>query len=175
LGFVVRGGGEGEQALCDADVDTLDGSAAVQFQIELAFEGVVDGFDELAHGLEEVVAWVGCGVAVVRSQQPHAAVGEVAVQLGADVALVRDDEQCGPAGQQVGCPRRSSSLVTHREGWLPFLAPDADVAPADRQLVLRAAVSAYLGRYRGQTRLHTESDLRVFLHRRMSAIVVISL
>ena len=34
--------------------------------------------------------------------------------------------------------------------------------PSD-QLVLRAAVSAYLGRYRGQTRLHTESDLRIFL------------
>jgi hypothetical protein len=32
------------------------------------------------------------------------------------------------------------------------------------QIVLRAAVSAYLGRYRGQTRTHTESDLRVFLH-----------
>jgi hypothetical protein len=31
------------------------------------------------------------------------------------------------------------------------------------QLVLRAAVSAYLGRYRGETRLHTDSDLRVFL------------
>ncbi len=29
--------------------------------------------------------------------------------------------------------------------------------------MLRAAVSAYLGRYRGETRLHTESDLRVFL------------
>lgn len=31
------------------------------------------------------------------------------------------------------------------------------------QLVARAAVSAFLGRYRGQTRVHTESDLRVFL------------
>jgi integrase/recombinase XerD len=30
-------------------------------------------------------------------------------------------------------------------------------------LVLRAAVSAYLGRYRGDSRLHTESDLRIFL------------
>jgi integrase/recombinase XerD len=36
------------------------------------------------------------------------------------------------------------------------------MAPVD-PLVLRAAVSAYLGRYRGETRLHTESDLRVFL------------
>jgi site-specific recombinase XerD len=31
------------------------------------------------------------------------------------------------------------------------------------ELVLRAAIAAYLGRYRGQTRLHSESDLRVFL------------
>ncbi|GAB3853307.1 hypothetical protein GCM10027610_083030 [Dactylosporangium cerinum] len=30
-------------------------------------------------------------------------------------------------------------------------------------LVLRAAIAACLGRYRGQTRLHSESDLRVFL------------
>ncbi len=30
-------------------------------------------------------------------------------------------------------------------------------------LVLRAAVAAYRGRYRGQTRIHAESDLRVFL------------
>ncbi len=42
------------------------------------------------------------------------------------------------------------------------LAPSIGVARAD-QLLLRAAVSAYLGRYRGETRLHTESDLRVFL------------
>jgi hypothetical protein len=36
------------------------------------------------------------------------------------------------------------------------------VATSD-DLVLRAAVAAYLGRYRGQTRVHTESDLRIFL------------
>src|SRR2546423_12470698 len=41
-------------------------------------------------------------------------------------------------------------------------ASDVGVTRAD-QLVLRAAVSAYLGRYRGQTRLHTESALQVFL------------
>ncbi|GAA4263772.1 tyrosine-type recombinase/integrase [Dactylosporangium darangshiense] len=44
-----------------------------------------------------------------------------------------------------------------------FPVPASGVATA-QQLVLRAAVSAYLGRYRGGTRLHTESDLRVFLH-----------
>jgi site-specific recombinase XerD len=40
--------------------------------------------------------------------------------------------------------------------------PGVGVARAD-QLVLTAAVAAYLGRYRGQTRVHTESDLRVFM------------
>jgi integrase/recombinase XerD len=42
--------------------------------------------------------------------------------------------------------------------------PDSDArAVPSNQLVLRAAVSAYLGRYRGETRVHTESDLLVFL------------
>ena len=39
---------------------------------------------------------------------------------------------------------------------------NTDVVPSE-SVVLRAAVAAYLGRYRGQTRLHTESDLRVCL------------
>jgi integrase/recombinase XerD len=43
-----------------------------------------------------------------------------------------------------------------------FTSSEAGVTRAD-QLVLRAAAAAYRGRYRGQTRLHTESDLRVFL------------
>jgi site-specific recombinase XerD len=34
---------------------------------------------------------------------------------------------------------------------------------SSNEFVLRAATAAYLGRYRGQTRLHSESDLRVFL------------
>src|SRR5690349_23340340 len=40
--------------------------------------------------------------------------------------------------------------------------PASGVESADH-VVLRAAVAAYLGRYRGESRLHTESDLRVFL------------
>ncbi|MCP3785365.1 site-specific integrase [Micromonospora sp. A3M-1-15] len=43
-----------------------------------------------------------------------------------------------------------------------FPAPASGVVPTD-QLVLCAAASAFLGRYRGRTRVHTESDLRVFL------------
>ena len=44
-------GGEGEEALQDADGDAVGGVAAVAFEVELAFEGVVDGFDDLADGL----------------------------------------------------------------------------------------------------------------------------
>jgi integrase len=43
-----------------------------------------------------------------------------------------------------------------------FPASVPDVAPFDH-VVLRAAMSAYLGRYRGASRLHAESDLRIFL------------
>src|SRR6266536_5870697 len=43
-----------------------------------------------------------------------------------------------------------------------FPASGFGVVSSDH-VVLRAAVSAYLGRYRGETRVHTESDLRVFL------------
>jgi WD40 repeat protein len=39
--------------------------------------------------------------------------------------------------------------------------PASGVESVDH-VVLRAAVAAYLGRYRGESRLHTESDLRVF-------------
>src|SRR3954452_7628295 len=45
---------------------------------------------------------------------------------------------------------------------LPTPASRARVARAD-ELVLPAALCAYLGRYRGRTRPHTESDLQVFL------------
>lgn len=42
-----------------------------------------------------------------------------------------------------------------------FLASGAVVV--SDPVLLRAAVSACLGRYRGESRLHTESDLRIFL------------
>ncbi|MEV0134847.1 tyrosine-type recombinase/integrase [Dactylosporangium sp. NPDC050688] len=43
-----------------------------------------------------------------------------------------------------------------------FRVPSARLEPSG-ELVLRAAVAAYLGRYRGLTRQHSESDLHVFL------------
>jgi hypothetical protein len=55
-GFVVEPdrGGQGEDALQDADDDTGDGAAAVAFEVELGFEGLVDRFDDLPQRLEEL-------------------------------------------------------------------------------------------------------------------------
>src|SRR5579859_8176040 len=53
---VPDGGSEGEEALGDPHEDTGAGAAAVVFKTELAFEGVVDGFDALADPAQGAVA-----------------------------------------------------------------------------------------------------------------------
>ena len=58
--FVVPdGGGEGEESLEDAGGDAGVGSAAVAFEVELAFEGVVDRLDDLAERFEQPGAGAG--------------------------------------------------------------------------------------------------------------------
>ena len=49
-------GGQGEDALQDADHHAGGGVAAVPFQVKLAFEGVIDRFDDLAQRPEQVRA-----------------------------------------------------------------------------------------------------------------------
>src|SRR5437667_72786 len=50
---VPDGGGEGEQALQHAGGHAGVGTSAVLFEVELAFEGVVDRFDQLAQRFEQ--------------------------------------------------------------------------------------------------------------------------
>src|SRR6516165_6685196 len=52
LPAVPDAGGEGEYALADAGPDAFGDVAAVQFERELAFGGVDDRFDPLAHSAE---------------------------------------------------------------------------------------------------------------------------
>jgi hypothetical protein len=63
------GGGQGEQPLGDAGVEAPGGAAAMAFQVELAFEGVVDRFDPLPDPAGRGVA--GCLVAAVRADELH--------------------------------------------------------------------------------------------------------
>jgi hypothetical protein len=58
VAVVPDGGGQGEDALADAGLDSCWGSGSVAFEVELAFEGVVDGLDELSDRFEQVFVGV---------------------------------------------------------------------------------------------------------------------
>jgi hypothetical protein len=91
--------GEGEDPLADPGGGALDAARAVTFEVELVFEGVVDRFDELADGLEQVLAGPRRTIAVRRAQQGGAAVGQCLVEFAGGVALVGDDRLAGAVGK----------------------------------------------------------------------------
>src|SRR3954454_15846580 len=69
-------GGQGEDALQDTDGDAGDGAAAVVFEVELAFQGLVDRFDALSHGPQQAPAGAGGFCAVGGSDDGDTPVGE---------------------------------------------------------------------------------------------------
>jgi hypothetical protein len=72
---VPDGGGQGEDALPDADHDPGGGVPAVAFEVELALEHVVDRLDDLSQGFEESGAGA-CGFTLAgRAQQVDPGVG----------------------------------------------------------------------------------------------------
>src|SRR5215470_18539484 len=87
---VPDGGGQGEQPLGDAGVDAGGGAAAVAFQVELAFEGVVDRLDPLADPADGPVA--GRLVAAVGPDQVQPEVaGDQVLEVLLGEALVADE------------------------------------------------------------------------------------
>jgi hypothetical protein len=88
-------GGQGEDALQDADQDSGGGLAAVAFEVELTLVGVEDRFDGLAQGLEKPAA-CSLGFALAgRSEQGQARLSQGGFELGAEVVLVPDDDLSG--------------------------------------------------------------------------------
>src|SRR6266496_3472405 len=86
-------GGQGEDALQDPDGDAGDGTAAVAFKIELAFEGLVDRFDALPHGTEQATTGA-CRFGAVRwSHDGDTAVVEPGFGVAVTVSLVHDQNQ----------------------------------------------------------------------------------
>ena len=63
---------QGEDALQDADDHPGGGVAAVTFEMELAFEGVVDGLDDLAQRLGELCPGFGGLSLAGRARQDQA-------------------------------------------------------------------------------------------------------
>jgi len=85
---------------CRILVMTPSGVAAVAFEAGLAFEGVVDGFDDLAQRLEEAGA---CPLRLAlagRAQPADAVLGQGGLEVVPVVVLVRDDDLAVPAGGQ---------------------------------------------------------------------------
>ncbi|BEL10262.1 hypothetical protein Q0Z83_084530 [Actinoplanes sichuanensis] len=119
-------GGHGEQALGDTGADAFDAAAAVQFDVELPFQGVVDRLDQLAYGFEQVLARTWGPVAVGRPWQPCPAFGEPPVEFGRDVAFAGDDQLSGPGGEETGV------LFQHRGQDLTFVGFGVGQSPGDR-------------------------------------------
>ena len=90
----------GEQSLADADDDPGGGMSAVLFEVELAFEGVVDGLDGLPERFEESGARALGFVLAGRSEQAQPGLGERGFEVAAEVVLVRDQCLPGPVGVQ---------------------------------------------------------------------------
>src|SRR5258708_36392434 len=98
LVVVPYGGGQGQDELGDADGDAFEGPAAVGFEVELALEGVVDRFDQLADRFEQRLAVAGGLVLAGGPQQGDAGGGQVGFGLAPGEALVGDEDQPGPGG-----------------------------------------------------------------------------
>src|SRR6266542_3350010 len=125
-------GGQGQDALQHARDHACRGVPTVAFQVELAFEGVVDRLDDLPQRAEQVRAGpVGFALAS-RAQQPHALLGQRGFERAAEVVLVGDEGLVGPGGQQ----GRVGGKDAQQD--LPFVGLGAGKREADRQAVQRA-------------------------------------
>jgi hypothetical protein len=85
---VPDGGGQGEDALGDSGQHPGGGVPAVAIEVELAFEGVVDRFDDLPQRPEELGAGPGGFAVAGWAEQADAAVGQGGLEAGAVVVLV---------------------------------------------------------------------------------------
>ena len=113
--------------MSDPGSDPVDAAAAVQFEIELALEGVVDRLDQLPDRFEQVFAGSGCAVAIRGPQQHHAAVGEEGIEFAGDAALVSDDRELGPVAGESGV------VVGHGHEDLAFVKLRVGQRPRDRK------------------------------------------
>src|SRR5680860_1619218 len=92
--------GEREESLEDSGADAGFGAAAVAFEVELGFEGLVDGLDDLAERPEELLVSSGLLRAQGRADEGDAGVVELGFEAGAPVSLVGHEDLAGSV--QVG-------------------------------------------------------------------------
>src|SRR5882762_5108430 len=102
LGVVPDGRGESGEALEDPGEDALIGSPTMAFQVELALQGVVHRFDELAQRLQEWAVGTGLLVGAGRTDEDDALAVEERLELGTGVALVPHELLAGAAASRCG-------------------------------------------------------------------------
>src|SRR6266852_7352628 len=92
---------ECQQPLEDPGEHAFIRSATVALKVELALQGVVHGFDELAQWLQEPAVGPCLLVGTGRTDERGAMIGKEELELGAGVALVPHDLLAGTTGEQV--------------------------------------------------------------------------
>jgi hypothetical protein len=85
---VPDGGGQGQDALEHPDGYACWGVPAVLFEVKLAFEGVVDRFDDLAQRFEELGARPFRLALAGRAQQADPAIGQGGLEVVPVVVLM---------------------------------------------------------------------------------------
>ena len=101
------------------------GAAAVLFEVELAFEGLVDRFDALPDGAEQPSAGAGGLVAVGGSDDGDIAVVEPCFGVAVAVALVHDQDQPVRVVKHVRL-HATRSTSTSRSSVLALVSANAD-------------------------------------------------
>src|SRR5664280_1068290 len=99
---VPDGSSESKQSLQHPGHDALGSVSSVSFQVELAFQGFVDRLDELPEGLQEPRTGSRSLAFLGRSDESCALAGKEALELGAGVALVGQDDLARPMAEQIG-------------------------------------------------------------------------
>ena len=83
-------GGQGQEALQDADQDTFGGVSAVAFEVELVLAGVEDRFDDLAEWFEEPLVIAFRFALAGRAEQVQPDAGQGGLEVVSVVVLVAD-------------------------------------------------------------------------------------
>src|SRR5450759_3643925 len=98
---VPDGSGQSEQSLQYPGHHTLCGVSSVSFQVELAFQGLVDRLDELPEGLQEPCSRARGLTLLGRTDEVCSLGGEEAFELGTGVALVGQDDLARSVDEQI--------------------------------------------------------------------------
>src|SRR5665213_2030689 len=98
---VPDGGGQSQQSLQHPGHHALGSVSSVSLQVQLAFQGLVDRLDELAERLQEPCSGPRSLSSLRRSDESCSPGGQEALELGAGVALVGQDDLARSVGEQI--------------------------------------------------------------------------